>query len=323
MNDLNIVRPVLRTVFCGMLAFSASCSGEQAPHEPSPQLQADRPDIVATNAFYYYRDVDAAWRFYRDTLGFETVVDYGFAKILRLAESSYLTVVQADQGMHSADEAKIVSLHLVTDQLNTWHQYLVQQGAEIENDGAAGDSLSGNSFSTFDTEGYRLRFERYNPHPDHSAFVEAFAVARPVPSTAGAAAGMSVRATVLSLYYNDVAAVRPFFEGLFGVSSTAFLNGVPIYQLAGSGFVTLENFGGPELSSPGENGMTLSFLTSDVDAWFGRASSWPGFELRTTEVLNEGGLVRVFVGYDPAGIFLEWDTFLEVPENRILLEYLQ
>ena len=68
--------------------------------------------------------------------------------------------------------------------------------------------------------------------------------------------------------------------------------------------------------------MTLSFLTSDVDAWFSRASSWPGFELRTAEVLNEGGLVRVFVGYDPSGIFLEWDTFLEVPENRALLEYL-
>ena len=74
--------------------------------------ESKRPDIIATNAFYYYNDVDAAWRFYQDTLGFETVVDYGFAKILRIAESSYLTVVKADEGMHSADEPKTVTLHL-------------------------------------------------------------------------------------------------------------------------------------------------------------------------------------------------------------------
>jgi hypothetical protein len=59
-----------------------------------------------------------------------------------------------------------------------------------------------------------------------------------------------------------------------------------------------------------------------VDAWFDRASIWPGFELRTPKVLDESGLVRVFVGYDPAGIFLEWDTFLDLPENRTLLGHL-
>jgi hypothetical protein len=30
----------------------------------------------------------------------------------------------------------------------------------------------------------------------------------------------------------------------------------------------------------------------------------------------------VFVGYDPTGIFLEWDTFLDLPENRALLDHL-
>ena len=32
-------------------------------------LEYERPDIIATNAFYYYHDVEAAWIFYRDTLG--------------------------------------------------------------------------------------------------------------------------------------------------------------------------------------------------------------------------------------------------------------
>lgn len=284
---------------------------------------SDRPDIIATNAFYYYHDVDAAWIFYRDTLGFETVVDYGFAKILRIAESSYLTVVQADEGMHSADEPKNVTLHLITDELNHWHDYAVQQGMQIEYDAATNDDSLGDGFVTFDAEGYRLRFVRYNPHPNHSSFVESFANATPVLSTAGEAGDMSIRATAFSVYYADVESIRPFFEGLFEVAPAGLMDGVAIYQLAGSGFVALDEYGEQELSSPGENGVTLSFLTSDVDAWFDRAYDWPGFELRTPEVFDESGLVRVFVGYDPTGIFLEWDTFLDLPENQALLQYLE
>ena len=312
---------LFRWSICSALLIAA-CSSDRAGQQTDDMAVGDRPDIIATNAFYYYDDVDAAWVFYRDTLGFESVVDYGFAKILRLAESSYLTVVQADEGMHSADEPKIVTLHLVTDQLNRWHAYFEQQGTQIEYDSATGDDGPTNSFVIRDTEGYRLRFVRYNPHPNHDSFVESFARARPVPSTVSESQGMSIRATAFSAYYNRVEDIRHFFEGLFDAKSVGFLNGVPLYQLSGSGFVMLEEYGEPALSSPGENGMTLSFLTSDVDAWFSRASSWPGFELRTAAVLNEGGLVRVFVGYDPTGIFLEWDTFLEVPENRALLEYL-
>ncbi len=283
---------------------------------------SDRPDIIATNAFYYYHDVEAAWNFYRDTLGLETVVDYGFAKILRLAESSYLTVVQADEGMHSADEPKIVTLHLVTDQLNRWHAYFLAQDMQIEYDGATGEDMMANSFVVLDSEGYRLRFVRYNPHPNHSSFVESFANVTPVLSMAGEAGDMSIRATAFSVYYADVESVRPFFEELFEVTPAGLMDGVAIYQLAGSGFVALDEYGEQELSSPGENGVTLSFFTSDVDAWFDRASAWPGFELRTPEVLDESGLVRVFVGYDPTGIFLEWDTFLDLPENRALLDHL-
>ena len=321
MGPLTGAQQLFRWSICSLLCIAA-CSSERAGQHTENIVVGDRPDIIATNAFYYYHDVEAAWLFYRDTLGFETVVDYGFAKILRLAESSYLTVVQADEGMHSADEPKIVTLHLVTDQLKRWHANFVHQGTQIEYDSGPGDDTLANSFVVLDSEGYRLRFERYNPHPNHSSFVESFANATPLLSSVRESGDMSIRATAFSVYYNNVDDVRFFFEGLFDAKSVGLLNGVPLYHLSGSGFVALEEYAEPALSSPGENGMTLSFLTSDVDAWFDRASSWPGFELRTQEVLNEGGLVRVFVGYDPTGVFLEWDTFLDVPENRALLEYL-
>jgi catechol 2,3-dioxygenase-like lactoylglutathione lyase family enzyme len=306
-----------------MLVFAVACTGEQADQGATAVPADDKPDIIATNAFYYYDDVEAAWTFYRDTLGLETVVDYGFAKILRLAESSYLTVVLAEEGMHSADEPKNVTLHLVTDELNRWHGYLLRLGREIEYDDGGDAVLPGNSFVILDAEGYRIRFVRHNPHPNHDSYVESFAAADPVMSTAGDKGDMSIRATAFSVYYNNAADVGPFFEGLFAVEPAGLLDGSPIYQLSGSGFVSLEDYAGGELSSPGENGMTLSFFTSDVDAWFARASTWPGFELRTPEVIGESGLVNVFVGYDPSGVFLEWDTFLDLPENQALLDHLK
>ena len=44
------------------------------------------PDLQSLNAFYYYTDLEAAWAFYRDVLGFECILDFGFARILRAAE---------------------------------------------------------------------------------------------------------------------------------------------------------------------------------------------------------------------------------------------
>jgi catechol 2,3-dioxygenase-like lactoylglutathione lyase family enzyme len=317
MMRIENVSSIVRHTACCLLVSLVACSTEQ-PENGSETLAQAPPDVVATNAFYYYHDVDAAWKFYSDTLGMETVVDYGFAKILRLAESSYITVVQANEGMHSADEPKNVTLHLVTDELSRWQEYLSGQGIQMQHENAAPENGVQNSFVIRDAEGYPLRFVRYNPHPGHADFVEAFSQASPVLSTHQEFGAMGVRATAFSVYYNRLENVRSFFESLFAIEPEGSLHGVPLYRLSSSGFVALEEHSGPELVSPGENGMTLSFFTSDVDAWFERASNWSGFELRTEEVLNEGGLVRVFVGYDPEGIFLEWDTFLEVPENEAL-----
>ena len=260
---MNTVRRLICACLCSLLYFVSACTGEQADQAATAISDNNRPDIIATNAFYYYHDVEAAWIFYRDTLGLET---------------------------------------LVTDELNRWHEYAVQQGMQIEYDATSGDASLGDSFVTFDAEGYRLRFVRYNPHPNHISFVESFANATPVSSTASGPGDMSIRATVFSVYYKDVENIQSFFEELFDVTSAGVLNGVPLYQLASSGFVSLENYSGVLPASPAENGVNLSFLTTDVDAWFDRASAWPGFELRTPEVLDESGLVRVFVGYDPTGI---------------------
>ncbi|MFT5501740.1 MAG: catechol 2,3-dioxygenase-like lactoylglutathione lyase family enzyme [Woeseiaceae bacterium] len=312
------------------LVLAACGKGESINAVAVSQTQKPTPttslpaDVIATNAFYYYADVEAAWDFYSKTLGLETVVDYGFAKILRLADTSYLTLVQADEGMHSVEEAKTVTLNIVTDTLTPWYEYLGMNNVPLHSEIDSSNQVQANSFVAVDPEGYFLKFIRYNPHPNHDSYTDAFAPLIPVISVAAASLNLnlSIRATVFSAYFDEGADVVGFYESLFALQPVGQLDGQPLYQLAGSGFLSLVH-GGDELHKPTtENGVTFSFLTTDVDAWFERATSWPGFELRTPEVLDEGGLVRVFVGYDPTGIFLEWDTFLDLEENALLMRHL-
>jgi catechol 2,3-dioxygenase-like lactoylglutathione lyase family enzyme len=306
-----------------VLLLITACAPDNSAEPEGGQVEAMLPDIIATNAFYYYADVHAAWAFYRDTLGFETVADYGFAKILRLADSSYLTLVQADSGMHSTAEPKTVTLSLITDQLQIWYDHLQTSQVPMRVDFAPQDDQRPNSFVAVDPEGYFLKFVRHNPHPNHAAYVAAFSDATPVTARIdNGASELSIRAVAFSAYFDDLDKIVAFYESLFNVSAVAQLDGAPLYQMSGSGFLALVA-GGDELhQATEENGVTLSFLTTDVDGWFDRATNWIGFELRTPEILNESDLVRVFVGYDPSGIFLEWDTFLDLPGNEELMKYL-
>ena len=69
------------------LCASACSPGDAAREDSEGVLHTEQtaPDILATNAFYYYEDVESAWTFYTDVMGFETAADYGFAKIMRVS----------------------------------------------------------------------------------------------------------------------------------------------------------------------------------------------------------------------------------------------
>ena len=66
--------------------------------------------ITANNAFFYYDDLDAATEFYSETVGIRVIADYGFAKILHVAPTSYLTLVDGSMGMHTPDATELVIL---------------------------------------------------------------------------------------------------------------------------------------------------------------------------------------------------------------------
>jgi catechol 2,3-dioxygenase-like lactoylglutathione lyase family enzyme len=289
-------------------------------------MTAARPGVTATNAFYYYRDVDAAWDFYTRILGLETVADYGFAKILRVAPASFLTLVDAERGMHSADEPKSVTLALVTDDPEGWWTYLTTAGVPMRAElGKVDLARAHNGFVAMDPEGYLLEFERFNAHAENVALMPVLESMEPLGPAAVATArpsDLTIRATVLWLYYADIDAALAWYEDVLDTSLLVDQGWAKVVPASPTGFLGFVDGSRGLHQATERKGVTVSFFTDDVDRWFAMLRQRPDFPLRTPEITDESGRVRTFVGYDPEGYFLEWDTFLDVEGNEALLEAL-
>jgi predicted enzyme related to lactoylglutathione lyase len=316
---------VCRTTFAAIAVSSMwALHGRASAQEAAAPLDAahEPPTIQATNAFYYYADVEGAWTFYTEVLGLETVVDYGFAKILRVAPASYLTLVDAARGMHSADEPKSVTLAIVTEQVEAWYDYLTARDVPMRAELSPAEGRPHDGFVAVDPEGYYLEFERFNPHPENRSLSPILERIEPLVGAPGARPeSLTIQATVLWLYYRDLASMQEFYERLLGVDLLVDQGWAKVYQASGTGFVGLVDGSRGLHDATDQKGVTVSFFTDDVDGWFDRVEAMP-IELRTPEVTGESGRVRVFVAYDAEGYFLEWDTFLPVESNAELLRLL-
>ena len=313
--------------------FALGCAGEGDETGEGAQAMSDETlsEILATNAFYYYADLEGAWDFYTRTLGFETVADYGFAKILQVAPTSFLTLVDETRGMHSSEEPKSVTLAVVSEEVEGWWEYLNAEGVQMRAGlGEVEEGKPHDGFVAIDPEGYLLEFERFNPHPENTDLmpvldgVEAL-YPNPDQETAPGVVttrpgNLGVQATVLWLYYRDLQRVEAFYEDVFHRGIIVDQGWAKVFPISTTGFLGFVDGERGLHSATEEKAVTVSFFTEGVEGWFEAVKSLPDFPLRTTEMSGEGDFVTTFVGYDPEGYFLEWDTFLDVPVNAELLE---
>lgn len=277
----------------------------------------------ANNAFYYYDDLEIASDFYQGTLGFRLAADYGFARILQIAQSSFLTLVDGTKGMHSPSEPKTVTLACVTQEVEAWYDYLVAQGVPIEHKMSPKAGKAHDGFVALDPEGYFLEFERFNPHPENEQLLPHLAQISPsVPDpeqNTARPAKLTISATVLWLYYQDMARIQRFYEEVFGLTCMVDQGFAKVYPTSPTGFI------GPVMAGEGlhpysdEKAVTVSLWTPDLDAWFSRLQAHPYFRLRTPEIKRDNPRFHAFVGYDPEGYFVELNHFLEHEDNQQLL----
>jgi predicted enzyme related to lactoylglutathione lyase len=307
------------------VALLSGCVDTDTAGEEAAMTGTERaPEIQALNAFYYYRDLDAAWAFYRDVLGFETAADFGFAKIMRVADASYLTLVDVERGMHGADEPKAVTLAVVTEQVEAWYDYLVDRDVPMRYElGEVDRTRAHNGFVAEDPEGYLLEFERFNPHEENVALLPVLEEATTVAGQPGTRpAGLEVQGTVLWLYYDALAPVMAFYERLLGEPLLVDQGWAKVYRASATGFVGLVDGARGLHEATEEAAVTVSFFAPDAAAWLERVRA-QGVPLRADTLGSESGRVETFVAYDPGGYYLEWDTFLDVAGNARLLELLR
>ena len=300
------------------------CSGGEESAMMNPSVEFG---ITANNAFFYYDDLEAATSFYTRTLGLQVAADYGFAKILRVASTSYLTLVDGTEGMHTTEEPKTVAIALITDQLDEWYDYLIEQGVEMKYGYNPVEGRPHHGFVVLDPDGYYLEFERFNDHPENDNFMPLLNECQTIyPSPEAETtvpSGLGFKATVLWLYYRDTEAIQSFFESKLGLNQVVDQGWAWIYQTSPSGFI------GPVDETRGmhnwteQKAVTVSFFTEDLEGWFSHVQKTGAFELRHTEIsIDDEDRFHAFVGYDPEGYYLEFDTFQLHPLNRKLLELL-
>lgn len=298
-----------------LIGAALACGSGSTPDPLGP------PPITGTNAFYYYRDVPSAERFYHERLGLTTVADFGFAKILQVAPTSFLTLVDADSGMHSADEPKSVTLAIVTEQVEAWYDHLTAAGVPMRAELRVEAGRPHDGFVAVDPEGYYLEFERFNDHAENTRLLPRLRDVAPLVTAAGNGS-LTVSATVLWMYYEDLDPIQRFYERALGVELMVDQGWAKVYPSSPTGFIGLVDGARGLHQATDQKGVTVSFLTDDIERWFAWMSQLDGFEFRTPEIGDERGRVATFVGYDPGGYFLEWDAFRPVPDNAVLLEAL-
>lgn len=280
--------------------------------------------IQATNVFLYYKDLPAATRFYSETLGLELITEYDNASILRIATNSFVILVDAAKGMHTAEEPKTVALALLTRQLPDWYDYLKSKNVPIKYTYKPKEGGPHDGFVAIDPEGYLLEFELFKQHKENERFVPVLATNEEVPTSVSFNGNkLAFHASITWLYYQDLLAMQGFYEDVLGLELVADQGWTKIYKATNTGFIGLVDERRGMHNFTEDKAVNVSFIMKDLDGWFDYVKSKAPFSLRSTEI-GEGpdGKYRAFVGFDPEGYFMEFDRFYAHPDNVKLMEYL-
>jgi hypothetical protein len=212
-----------------------------------------------------------------------------------------------------------------------WWDYLSGAGVEMRSPFDSEEGRPHDGFVAIDPEGYLLEFERFNPHPENEALLPVLnRVEALYPDAEDPAPGMAttrprnlgVRGTVLWLYYGDLERIQSFYREALGVDILVDQGWAKVYPASPTGFLGFVDGTRGLHQATDEKAVTVSFFTEDLGPWLDHLRGVEGFELRTPGISAEADFVRTFVGYDPEGYYLEWDEFLDVAVNEVLLRSL-
>ena len=283
--------------------------------------------MTASNVFFYYTNLARATQFYTETLGLNVAADYGFAKILQVAPTSFITLVDETKGMHKSSEPKSVAIALITDQLDEWWDYIEKQDAQIKSPYNPKEGRPHHGFVVIDPEGYFLEFERFNIHEENKKLSPVLdkspTVYPPRDQNSTVPPGLGFKATVVWFYYKDMEGIQRFYEDVMGFDLIVDQGWAKIYPISPSGYFGLVDEQRGMHNFTEQKAVTMSFWTDRLDDWYAYASTHEAINMRSEKIEDGSPEYRAFVAYDPEGYYIEWDVFNDVSENEELLKILK
>jgi lactoylglutathione lyase len=132
---------------------------------------------------------------------------------------------------------------------------------------------------------------------------------------------MPPRASLVFLYYRDLARAQAFYADVLGLSLVVDQGFCKIFQIAPSSFVGLVDEAQGLHRAAEQKPVTLSFVVDDPDAWHAHLVAG-GVPIHRPLADATRHPTRGFVAIDPEGYFLEFERFLDHEQNAALLEAL-
>jgi catechol 2,3-dioxygenase-like lactoylglutathione lyase family enzyme len=125
----------------------------------------------ATIVWFYYKDMERMQRFYEDVMGFDLIVDQGWAKIYPIGPGGYFGLVDEQRGMHRFTEQKGVTLSLITSNLDGWYGYLEDHDEVVMRSKEISETDRYRAFVAYDPEGYYLEWDVFSDVPDNEVLL--------------------------------------------------------------------------------------------------------------------------------------------------------
>jgi catechol 2,3-dioxygenase-like lactoylglutathione lyase family enzyme len=133
---------------------------------------------------------------------------------------------------------------------------------------------------------------------------------------------LGVQANVIFLYYKDIPAAQRFYEDILGLTLAVDQGFAKIYQVSPTSFIGLVDESQGLHRASEAKPVTVSFVTDQVDEWYAYLVS-RGVKMRGPIGDARRHPTRGFVAYDAEGYFLEFERFLDDPQNTKLLDALK
>jgi predicted enzyme related to lactoylglutathione lyase len=118
--------------------------------------------LEGTLILFYYDDLEKAFSFYNDIVGFEFVADFGYVKIFKVIEGALLGLVDGQLGSHRTSPSKPVRLVVMIQDIDVWFRKVKAGGVEtFEDEPFTGKKMKLKGFTFKDTEGYTVEMCQY------------------------------------------------------------------------------------------------------------------------------------------------------------------